>query len=42
MALDGQSVARDYPEEMEMDELPDKEFKIRELQENAETHLYYI
>lgn len=42
MALDRQSVARDYPEEMEMDELPDKEFKIRELQENAETHLYYV
>lgn len=35
------TVASDYPEEMEMDGLHDQEFKIRELQEHAETHLYY-
>lgn len=35
------TVASDYPEEMEMDRLHDQEFKIRELQEHAETHLYY-
>lgn len=35
------TVASDYPEEMEMGGLHDKEFKIRELQEHAETHLHY-
>lgn len=40
MSPGGQTIASDYPEEMEMDGLHVKEFKIRELQENAETHLH--
>ena len=39
MSPGGQTIASDYPEEMEMDGLHDKEFIIRELQDNAETHL---
>lgn len=40
MSPGGQTIASDYPEEMEMDGLHDKDFEIRELQEHAEIHLY--
>lgn len=40
MSLGGQTTASDYLKEMEMDKVPDKESKIRELQGNAETPLF--